>query len=80
MADVSITPMPLPVFIGTVHFTDVPKAWENNFDVGQQRITLVPREYRAPFSAMLAADGSFSIGPEDAGDYLLRCGPEARSN
>jgi hypothetical protein len=69
MANVSITPMPLPTVTGTVHFTDVPKEWKNHFDVGQQKITLVPREYRAPFSAMLAADGSFSIGPEDVGDY-----------
>ena len=49
MAEVSITPMLLPTVTGTVHFTHVPEEWKNNFDIGQQRITLVPREYRRPF-------------------------------
>jgi len=69
LTEVTITPMQLPIVKGTVHFSHVPEAWKNTFDVGHQTITLVPREYRAPFSAKLAADGSFSIGPEDIGDY-----------
>jgi hypothetical protein len=69
MAEVSITPLTLPTVTGTVRFTDLPREWKNNFDVSRQRITLVPRGHRAPFSAMLSADGSFSIGPEDAGEY-----------
>jgi hypothetical protein len=69
MAEVSITPLPLPTVTGTVHFTHLPEEWKNNFDIAQQRITLIPREYRAPFSATLSEEGSFSIGPEDVGDY-----------
>jgi hypothetical protein len=30
---------------------------------------LVPRTYEQPFSAKLSANGSFSIGPEDIGNY-----------
>lgn len=71
MAGVLITPLALPTVTGTVRFTDLPTEWKNNFDVRRQRITLVPAEYRAPFSALLSADGSFSIGPEDASDYEL---------
>ena len=74
MAEVTIAPMSLPTVVGTVHFNHVPEAWKNNFDVGHQTITLVPREYRAPFSAKLSADGSFSIGPEDIGDYEVDLG------
>ena len=69
IAEVSITPIPLPTVTGTVHFTHLPEQWKNHFDTAQQRITLVPREYRAPFSATLSKEGSFSIGPEDVGDY-----------
>jgi|HubBroStandDraft_6_1064221.scaffolds.fasta_scaffold51214_1 hypothetical protein len=74
MAEVTIAPMSLPTVAGTVHFNHVPEAWKNNFDVGHQTITLVPREYRQPFSAKLSADGSFSIGPEDIGDYEVDLG------
>ena len=66
--DVTITPMPLPTVAGTVHFTNLPADWKK-FDVTAQRITLVPRVYAAPFSSQLAADGTFSIGPEDIGEY-----------
>lgn len=71
MEEISLTPMPLPMVIGSVHFSQVPAEWKNNFDVAAQRITLAPRQYRAPFSARLAEDGSFQIGPEDPGDYQV---------
>lgn len=66
--DVKITPMDLPTVTGTVHFTHLPADWKK-FDVSAQHITLVPRVYEAPFSSKLSADGGFSIGPEDVGDY-----------
>lgn len=77
MAEVSVTPLALPTVTGTVHFSHLPEAWTNTFDVTQQRITLIPREYRQPFSAKLSADGSFSIGPEDSGDYEVDLGLRA---
>jgi hypothetical protein len=77
IAEVSITPIPLPTVTGTVHFTHLPEEWKNNFDIAQQRITLVPREYRAPFSATLSKEGGFSIGPEDVGDYEVNLDPRA---
>jgi hypothetical protein len=77
MAEVNITPLPLPAVTGTVHFSHLPEAWNNTFDVTQQRITLIPREYRQPLSAKLSADGSFSIGPEDSGDYEVDLGLRA---
>lgn len=69
MSEVIITPMQLPTVTGTVHFNHVPEAWKNNFQVANQKVMLVPRQYSAPFSAQLSADGSFSIGPENVGDY-----------
>ncbi|MGO8789971.1 MAG: collagen binding domain-containing protein [Terriglobia bacterium] len=66
--DVKIMPMDLPTVTGTVHFTNLPADWKK-FDVSAQRITLVPRIYAAPFSSKLSADGGFSIGPEDVGDF-----------
>ncbi len=69
MPDVTLTPMQLPTVTGTVHFNHLPEQWNNNFEMDHQSITLVPREYRAPFSAILSKDGSFRIGVEDPGDY-----------
>jgi protocatechuate 3,4-dioxygenase beta subunit len=69
MKEAAIEPMQLPNVTGAVHFKHVPEEWKNNFDIKQQRITLVPRDRTQPFSALLSADGSFSIGPEDIGDY-----------
>jgi hypothetical protein len=77
MAEVNITPLPLPTVTGTVHFSHLPEAWNNTFDIAQQRIALIPREYRQAFSAKLSADGSFSIGPEDSGDYEVDLGLRA---
>jgi hypothetical protein len=72
LTEAVLTPTPLPTVVGTVHFSHLPETWKNNFDVSRQRITLVPREYRAPFSANLSADGSFTIGTEDPGDYEVK--------
>jgi hypothetical protein len=69
LKEVNITPMQLPTVTGTVHFSHVPEEWKNNFAVANQTITLRPAVYSAPFSSKLAADGTFSIGPEDVGDY-----------
>jgi hypothetical protein len=69
MTEVTVTPTLLSDVTGTVHFNHVPEAWAKNFDIAQQKIMLVPREYRQPFSANLSADGSFRIASEDAGDY-----------
>lgn len=77
MAEVNITPLPLPTVTGTVHFSHLPVAWNNTLDVAQQRIALIPHEYRQPFYAKLSADGSFSIGPEDSGDYEVDLGLRA---
>ena len=77
MAEVTVTPIPLPTVTGTVHFSHLPEAWNSTFDVAQQRIALNPREYRQPFSAKLSADGSFTIGPEDSGDYEVDLGLRA---
>jgi hypothetical protein len=77
MAEVTVTPLPLPTVTGTVHFSHLPEAWNSTFDVAQQRITLIPREYRQPFSTKLSADGSFNIGPEDEGDYEVDLGLRA---
>ena len=71
--DVTITPMDLPTVTGTVRFANLPADWKK-FDVSAQRITLVPRVFAAPFSSQLSNDGSFSIGPEDVGDYEVYLG------
>ena len=71
VSDVRITQQSLPSVSGAVHFDHLPELWKN-FDVSTQHITLVPREYRAPFSAMLAADGTFTIDPEDPGEYEVK--------
>jgi hypothetical protein len=68
-SDVTITPTQLPAVTGAVHFNHLPEVWQKNFDVGQQRIRLIPHGHRAPFSAKLSADGSFSFKSEDGGDY-----------
>jgi len=75
--NVTILPTQLPALTGAVHFNHLPEAWQKNFDVGQQRISLVPRGHRAPFSAKLAADGSFSLKSLDAGDYEVDLDPRA---
>jgi len=66
---VTITPERLPTVTGRVRFENLPAEWNGNFEATSQMITLVPNEYRAPISAKLAADGSFSIEAEDPGDY-----------
>ena len=66
--DVTVTPMNLPTVTGTVRFANLPADWKK-FDVSAQRITLVPHIWEMPFSSRLAADGSFSIGPENVGEY-----------
>jgi hypothetical protein len=71
--EVTITPMDLPTVTGTVRFANLPADWKK-FDMSAQHITLVPRIYEAPFSSKLSADGSFSIGPEDIGDYEVDLG------
>lgn len=77
MPEVTITPMHLPSVTGTVHFNHVPDEWKNHFQVVDQKIALIPRVYSAPFSSKLSAEGAFSIGPEDVGDYEVDLGLRA---
>ncbi len=70
--DVKIAPHRLPSVSGTVHFEHIPAEWGKNFDVSAQSITLIPRTSQAPFSAKLSLDDSFSIDPEDVGDYEVK--------
>ena len=67
---VKVKPMDLPTVTGTVRVLHVPTNWKH-FDLSTYYVTLVPRTYKAPFSAKLSADGSFSLGPEDIGDYEI---------
>jgi hypothetical protein len=65
---VKITPMELPAVDGVVRYSNLPESWKS-FDLSSQRITLIPRTRQAPFSAKLSSDGSFSLDPEDPGEY-----------
>lgn len=73
VSDVKITPMELPTVTGHVHFTNLPESWKGKtFDKTTTSIMLVPRTDQAPSSAQLSSDETFSVGPEDAGDYEVR--------
>jgi hypothetical protein len=72
--NVEILPISPPSVTGTVRFEHFPGAGKN-FDVSTQTITLAPREYRAPVSAKLSADGSFTIDAEDVGEYEVQISP-----
>lgn len=66
-----IAPMSLPSVAGTLRVEHLPETWKN-FHVSTWTVLLVPREYRAPFSAKVSDDGTFSIDPEDVGDYEVQ--------
>jgi hypothetical protein len=68
IVDVKITPTELPAVEGVVRYSNLPESWKS-FDLSSQHITLVPRTRQAPFSAKLSSDGTFSIDPEDPGEY-----------
>jgi hypothetical protein len=70
ISNVEIKSIELPTVTGKVRFTDLPDSWKGkSFDETTVWITLVPRTDQAPYSAKLSADGTFTVGPEDVGEY-----------
>ena len=74
LRNVEILPISLPSVAGTLHVEHLPESWKN-FQVSTWTVLLVPSEYRAPSSARVSADGTFSIDPEDEGDYEVQLSP-----
>jgi hypothetical protein len=79
LKELSIAPMQLPMVTGAVHFNHLPSRWHDiNLEPAlwaqsanhvPLTLKLRPLDGSVPSSAQLAKDGSFTLGPEDAGDY-----------
>ncbi len=74
---VKVKSMELPTITGSVRFLHVPADWKH-FDVSAYHIRLLRRNNQQPLSARLSANGSFSIGPEDIGNYEVNLYPPPR--
>jgi len=72
--NVEISQISLPSIAGTLRVEHLPESQKNS-QVSSWTVLLVPREYRAPSSATVSADGTFGIDPEDVGYYEVQLSP-----